>query len=485
MRKEVLDILRQEHGTLSLRQRKNEEHLDSIRVQKEKEKALKISISEGSASSISTSIGDNFITPFALALRGSALHVGILSALSGLVAPVAQFFGSTLMEHHPRKKIVLRFVLLQALTWLPVALIAFLYFSGSLESSAIYLLILFYAILSIFGGLAHPAWFSWMGDLVPEKERGKYFGKRNTINGSIGLVVSLIGAFLLDYFKAAGIVLVGLGLFFIISSISRLISYHLFHRQFVPQFKLKKGYYFSLWDFVKRYDNFGKFSVYQAAFNFAIMVASPFFAVYMLEDLQFSYITFTIVSLSSSLFILLFTPLVGKFSDKYGNKKLLLISSLLFSLNPALWMIIKTPLLLILIPSLLVGLANAAMAIATTNFTYDSVSQQKRGICVAYMNILAGLGVFVGSLLGGFLVKYWHPQTLNPFMFVFAIAAILRLAVTLFFLPKIKEEKRVAKLRFPHHPLHLHLGHPFRQMHFNVGWFNHFSLDKKASLKTK
>ena len=50
------------------------------------------------------------------------------------------------------------------------------------------------------------------------------------------------------------------------------------------------------------------------------MIASPFFAVYMLEELKFSYYMYIAVILSSSIFYLLFLPLAGKFSDKYGNQ---------------------------------------------------------------------------------------------------------------------------------------------------------------------
>src|SRR3989344_9276346 len=100
--------------------------------------------------------------------------------------------------------------------------------------------------------------------------------------------------------------------------IFRSISTRITKKIFNPNFRIRRGYYFSFWDFLKNYDNFGKFAVYQAAFFFAVMLSSPFFAVYMLEDLKFSYVTFTIVTLSSSVFFLIFSPLAGKFSDKYG-----------------------------------------------------------------------------------------------------------------------------------------------------------------------
>src|SRR3990167_2497448 len=161
--------------------------------EQEKEKSLKISLKEGAFASGSTSIAESFITPFALALKGTSAHISILSAIGGLVSPIAQFFGSLKMEKKSRKYIASHYSLLQAIIWLPMALLGFLAWKGMLNSYLIYFLILFYTFLVTFGGLSHPAWFSWMGDLVPEKHRGAYFSKRNKIIGIVGIIAFLIG----------------------------------------------------------------------------------------------------------------------------------------------------------------------------------------------------------------------------------------------------------------------------------------------------
>ena len=222
-------------------------------------------------------------------------------------------------------------------------------------------------------------------------------------------------------------------------------------------------------DFLKRFDNFGKFAVYQALFNFVLMIASPFFAVYMLQELNFNYITFMIVTISSTIFYLLFVPLIGKFSDKYGNRLLLHTGAFLFSINPILWIFIKSPLLLILIPQMIVGLANAALVIGHINFTYGSVSKEHRAICTAYANILIGIGVFFGSLLGGLIINYAHPSFINTFVFVFLISAIGRFAVSFIFLKILKDEKKFPSLP----PQHIHLFHPFKTIHSEIGWVKH------------
>lgn len=443
-------------------------------VAHKKQRALKISIKEGSASGFSDSIGSTYIVPFVKELNGGAIHIGILSAVSGLISPIAQFFGNNLMEKYSRKRIVTRFSLIQGFLWIPIAILGFLFWKNIALSYLIPALIILYVLLAATGGIVFPALFSWMGDLVQEKSKGAYFGRRNRIISIVSLIALVFAAISLSLFKNIILPIILLSSFFIIAFFSKYISYKLIKKQYEPKFKLREGYYFSLWAFIKRFDNFGKFTVYHAFFNFAIMIASPFFAIYMLEELNLNYTIYTIVTMSSSVFYLLFTPFVGKFSDRYGNKKLLHLSTLLFSINPLLWIFIKSPLILILVPQLLVGLANAALVIGVTNFTYDSVSPRHRGLCVAYFNILTGIGIFIGSLLGGFLIKYVQLSSYSPYLMVFALAFIMRSIVSIIFLPKIREVKKVSRLP----PMHVNITHPFKSLHSEIGWFRRISNEK-------
>ena len=422
-----------------------------------KAKALKTSIKEGGAAAAASSLGDNYITPYALALGAQPVHIGFLSSFSGLTYYLSQFFGAKMLEKYPRKNIVTKFVLFNAIMWLIIASLGIFLFK-SVDGSLIYILILSYSLLMFLSGIAYPAWFSWMGDLAPEKERGKYFSKRNRVINISGLVVVFASAFLLDLFKTKGYVLIGFSVLFALAFCFRFISYLLLKRQYSPKFKQKKEDYFSIFAFLKKYDNFGKFALYQGLFNFAIMIASPFFAVYMLKELGYSYSLYITVSISLTIFLILALPLMGKISDKYGNRILLVLANILFVCTPILWIISSNPIWLIFVPQLSAGVANAALIISFTNFTYDAVSPKHRAICVTYTNILIGLGIFFGSMAGGFIVDYLHPASISPYIFVFFVATALRFLVAAIFLPQIKEVRKVKKMpstyALMHYPLH-------------------------------
>lgn len=421
--------------------------VEEERILKKKEKARKSSVIEGSFAAVQTSIGDNYIAPYALALNANNLHISLLSSIPGLLGPLSQNWGSKLIEKYSRKKIALFGVLFQALTWLPIIILAYLFYKGIWTSMLPLLLIIFFSAYTIFGNLAGPAVFSWMGDLVSENQRGKYFSFRNRVTGFFSLVCTLIAAFLLDFFKQHSLLLLGFVIFFAVAMIFRFISRQLFKKIYEPKLKLEDGYYFSFWQFIKRApkNNFGKFSIYVALLHFATAIAGPFFAVYMLKDLQFSYVIYIIVAITQTASGLLFMPLLGKFSDKYGNYKLIKLSSIFVSIFPIFWLFSSSPLYLIFVPQLIVGIAWAGFNLAVGNFIYDTVTPQRRGIAVSYYNVLIGIGVFIGATLGGLVAKYATINFMNIFLFLFLISGIARAIVSIIMLPRIKEVREVKK----------------------------------------
>ncbi len=426
----------------------------------------KQSLQEAGTSGASTSIGELYAVPFAKEIGAQPIQVGFLTALSGIIAPLVQLFGTHLLERGKnRKQIVLTFVFFQSIMWLPIIALAIAIQTGHLAQASTSLFILLYTLLVALGNVTFPAWFSWIGDLIPEHERGKYFSVRNRIIGVVGLVVVLGGAFIIDLFRTRGYILLGFALIFACAATCRLGSLLALKRIDDPPFKSRSRDHFSFISFLKRMDNFGKFSLYLAAFNAALMFASPFFALYMLEELKFSYVTLMLVTLSSTLVYLLVIPLMGKFSDRYGNKRLLHIANIAFIFSPLPWIIVRDPLLLIIIPQLFAGVANAALVIGATNFTYDAVSPRHRPLCVTYSNILVGGGTFIGAMLGGLVLKY-HPTASTSYLYLFGMASLFRFLVAFIGLPKIKEVKPVEQMP----SLPLDITHPVKTIQQDVTW---------------
>src|SRR3989338_1260643 len=423
--------------------------------EKLKAKARSISIKEGSAYSVSEGFGLRNITPYALALGANNKHIGFLSSIPGLLGTLSQLYALKLMAKISRKKIAFYGALLQAVMWLPIIFLGILFFFFNIDHSLIPTLLIFiYTLVVLFGSFFGPAWSSWMKDIVSNNQ-GKYFGRRNKICGFVALVSMMIAGFILDYFKKTKLIY-GFIIIFGIAFLFRAISSFLFLKKYEPEIKYEKKYYFSFFQFIKAMakNNFGRFVLYVSLIQFATAISSPFLAVYMLNYLKFDYITFTIITISSSLASILFMTFWGRFADKYGNIKLIKIMGFIIPIIPILWLV--SPLFsgrfnfvfYLLIIEAFSGIVWAGFNLSSANFVYDAVTRQRMGLCVAYFNILNGLGIFFGAIIGGFISSAnFTFFGLSPILFILLLGGIARLIISLIMAPKISEVKKVKKFK--------------------------------------
>lgn len=422
-----------------------------------KEKARNISIKEGSSYCLSDGFGIRNITPYAIAMGSSNFVIGLLSSLPGLIGNFFQIFSSRLMEKYSRKKIVFWSVFIQAILWLLVILPGIFYFLFNDHSNlSPVLLVVIYTLLVVVGAIPGPAWSSWMNDIVPENERGRYFANRNKICGIISLSCALLAGFILDYFKGTKI-FVAFALFFFISFIGRSISAYMFTKQYEPKFKVQEGYYFSFSQFLRKmfYNNFGRFVLFVSLITFSSAIASPFFAVYLLKNIGLTeiptgYLYYFIITLVATVTSIIFMPAWGKFSDKYGNLKTMKISGIFIPLVPLAYLSsyflpsVSSKIIFLIILEAISGIIWAGFNLAVGNFIYDTVTRQRLGLCVAYFNMLNGLGSFIGAMLGSLLASLnINLFGLPSLLLVFLVSALMRFFLFVLVSPKVHEVREV------------------------------------------
>src|SRR3989338_8166805 len=438
-----------------------------------KKEARAISIREGSSYSFMDGFGLRFITPYALALGAGTTQIGVLSSVPGLLGNLSQIGTIKLMSRTTRRKIVFWSVLFQAIMWLPLILIGFFFFFYGISSVfAVSLLIVSYSILIIVGAVAGPAWNSWMKDIVPLRV-GEFFGRRSRIVGIIALSSMLAAGLILHYFEKSQ-VFYAFAIMFFIAFVGRSLSAYFFTKQYEPKFFYKPESYFSFRQFVRKmlYNNFGRFVLFVSLVSFSTAVASPFFAVYMLGDLKFSYLYFTIVTLSSALTTLIFMPLWGKFSDKYGNVRTMKVTVIFTVGIPLIWFFsyvlgiggIKL-LFYLALTECFSGFVWAGFNLSAGNFIYDAVTRERVAICAAYFNIINAAGAFFGALLGGYLGSLsLGIFGLSSLLFVFLISGIFRFISAIGLISSVREVRGVEK--FDARKLKINFGHLWHYLGF-------------------
>jgi MFS family permease len=420
---------------------------DNPQVKELKYKSRVNNIKAGIFASAKGSFGDSYFSPFAIAINASNSLVALLTSISGLLGPLSQIFGSRLMEKFSRKKIVLKTIFIELLFWIPFIAIAVLYWSGIIRNALAVVFLFFFAFYVITANLNLPAWFSWTGDIINERYRGRWFSKRNVLMGAISVVLALAASVILDYFTRINLAMLGFVILFLLALFFRIISWTFYRKQYEPKFKLKKGYYFTFFAFLirARKTNFGRFSFFNAALNLAVAISSPLFVVYMLRDLHFSYFTYMLITLSGTVFSLLVMELWGKICDKFGNYCVLRITGILIPFVPVLWIFSSSPVYLIFVPILLNGIAWAGFNLASNDFVYDNVRPEKRGIALSYFNMLTGIGIFIGAAIGAFLIKFLAIEFIPPIFFIFILSGVLMMLAVIIFMPMMKEAREMGK----------------------------------------
>lgn len=415
------------------------------------ERSLRHSFKDGIAYSVMIGSGESFFSAFAVFLRASTTQVGILATFPPLIASFAQLFSSWLGRRSgKRKTIIVAGASLQALALFPLAILPLLFPDHALP------ILIGCAILYFCGAnLAAPQWGSLIGDLVPERRRGRYFGRRTRLCSITSFLALVFAGVALDLFDRNAYTAAGYLLVFAVAAGARLVSvYHLWRMYDPPGHTaaLESPFRVGLWRRL-RGSSFARFSLFFAAMQFAVSISGPFFVVYMLRDLGFSYLEFTILTAASVLVQFLTLNRWGRISDAFGNRYILVITGLMIPILPALWLVSTNYVYLLLIQAF-GGLAWAGFTLSAVNYLFDLIPSERRATQMALHNVLASIGVFCGALLGGYLGTHLptsidlfgtHYEWFSALYGVFLLSTVARLAVAAVFLRHLEEIRPVRK----------------------------------------
>ena len=408
----------------------------------------RLSIKEGMFWSIRASFGDYYLAPFSIAMGAANSIVAILNSLWNL-SSISQLIGAKPIGKIKRKSILTGTMLTEALSWFLITLIAILYLKDIWTPILPILLLIPFALFVTAGGFGHPSWFSWMGDITDDKFRGRWFSKRSTIISFTTIILSIISALLLNYFKNSGQEKLGFVVLFGIAFIARIYCVKLIRKHYEPTLKIKKGNKYSLKEFIKenKNSNFGKFTIFRGMLAFAMGLTGPLLSIYMLRNLGFDYVTFIAITLSGTLFSALALNMWGKISDKHGNYRVIAITTMIIPITPIIWTLSTSPIYLFLVPAILGGTAWAGFTMASGNFIYDNIEREKRGKAISYFNLFIGLGAFIGGLISAYLIKIINFTWIEPIIFMLLLGGLLRMLIVGFWVPKLREVTHKKKFK--------------------------------------
>ena len=410
-------------------------------------KTLQYSTAEGAITSVSNSVANSYLTPFALSLGATSPEIGLLASVKNLAETTAQIPGALLTQYTSRKAIWLLSWISSRAFWIPVILLPFIFLQNSVQ-----ILILLTGIITFLASLNGPAWTSLMGDIVPENIRGRYLGRRNMIAGFSGLLATLVAGSFLS--------LLGFSLIFAISTAIGLFGIIFFVKMYEPPlrtvFHYKHSVTFNRKELVTSLrinKNFALFTLFIMAMNFAVHIAAPFFTVYMLKDLGITYEIFGLLIAFEALVSIICQPYWGKLNDRYGERVIIFFTAAMVCLVPFFWFFVTAP-AHILLANAFSAFAWAGFDLVSFNFLIAAVPSEKRPQYIANHRFLRGVAVVGGALLGAYIVQHFETAVFLGFygiQIIFLISFMMR-AVSLVFLAGVKEpdsrEHEIVPLRY-------------------------------------
>lgn len=385
-----------------------------------------------------SNLSSAFVVPFALVLGATNFLIGLLTALPYVSVIIAEIPGAHAITYFKNRKLTfVVFGFLSRFLWVFIAFIPFIF-----KKNVLFYFMLFAFISWILTYLTDPAWTSLVADVIPEDARGKFFGTRNIIIYVVGTIAFLLGGFYLDLFPKND--LSGFSTMFLISVIFGMASIYFVNKIKEPKMRHNHNHFREFFGIKK---DFKRFYYYTLFFNFAYNLASPFFTVYMLVNLQLSYSNLVILTAASTLARVLTQAHWGKLSDVFGDRPIAIISTAGTALVPLAFMFITPATKWLLIPAeLLSGFVWSGVDLSTFNLLLDLTDHEKRAAQAAGYNVVTSIPLMLSPIVGGLFADKAN-LILAGIPLVFAMSFVLR-ALSALFLVKLKEP-RVKSSRAP------------------------------------
>jgi hypothetical protein len=383
---------------------------------------LTASTVDGVAYAVVVGLGETYFPAFVLACGHGQVAAGLVATIPPLVGAVLQLASPAGVALVRSLKIwVVGCALVQAFSFAPLLVAA------ATGTAPLWLI---FAAVSLYWGAAYGtsgAWNTWIGMLVPQRIRARFFARRNRLS-QYGVLGSLVaGGAVLHGGATSGAPLLAFVLLFAAAGTARVISAVFLSRQSQPQ-ALPRDYRLvgpaELLSRLRHRPD-ASFLLYLVLATLATQMALPFFPPYVLGRLGRSYADFMLLTAAFlGAKLLSFSPF-GKFARRFGTRRLLWLGSLLLIPHSALWAV-SDSLTYLLAVQLFGGIAWAAYDLACALAVLEILPEQERTSLLTTYNLFNAAAMTAGSALSGSLLA-WSGTTTGSYQTVFIAAAALRI----------------------------------------------------------
>ncbi len=393
-------------------------------------------------------IAGQFLTGFFNTLHASYIQVAMLTALPMLGLAV-QLITTLLLQHlRQRKPYWFWLAIIHRLIWFPLAAIPFLvgYLDLASGPALVIFLVLFF-LSSMLGSMSAPLWFSWMADLVPKDQTGKFWGRRMAMVSMLNILVIPLGWFA-DSFPQGS--LLPFGLLFLMAAVVGQFEIFIHNRVPEPPVAPAAGSGLILDLVVEpfRRKNFRRFLLFTCMYNGAVYFADWAVVFFCLNELH---LTQSFIAFAASLMWImrwLMARYWGFLGDRFGHAVVVRICGNCLTIWPLALVFwgYSHPWTTLLAIHVYMGFFNVGLDTAYNALLLGITPPQNKSLYVSYNIAAGGLTGALFSILGGYFLDWsaHHKDligSLNNFQLLFLVAACMRIFTMLCFPSKLQETK--------------------------------------------
>lgn len=399
-----------------------------------KDNSLALLHGEAASSSVETA-GCAYQAPSVIAAGATPQGVALLSSLTNLVLSILLIKVPSLTEgkQSSLKRTALIIATVSAITWLPIVFVMFF-----VKNVHPLLLTALWIIGLVPTTILLPFRDNWLAGLIPAEKMGRYLSWRSVIAGACYLATFYLMGFILDKtvgFESQSYAFI-LSIAFLASAVSVLLYCGV--RPLKAPTNIEYKPHLTFFNFLKdsRKNHLGTFILFVSLCTFSVYLISPLYASYMLKDLKFSYMTFTIVLSCEYVARIFSLTFWGRRIDKSGSLRILGIVSYFIPVIPILWIFSGNYLYLCGI-QILSGVTWAAFDLSVQAFIYKATPPDQRFRYIVYHRSLTSFSMAVGAITGAFMLNHVFPIFGSQILGMFVVSGLLRLVVTRTMLRKL------------------------------------------------
>jgi MFS family permease len=165
--------------------------------------------------------------------------------------------------------------------------------------------------------------------------------------------------------------------------------------------------------------NFLRLMIFNSIWVFAINLATPFFTVYLLKDLNYPISYIIILGIIGQLCGIFAVRSWGMFADKYSNKTIIALSAPVYIVCIIAWCFVGiythlyANIILLVCIYVFTGIFTAGVNLSLTNIGLKLAPKEESIIYLSAKNIVTALFSTIAPLIGGYLADYFTRRHLN------------------------------------------------------------------------